>query len=79
MEIAKNWIDNQQVARMGNYKGRKLSIIIPVNGNSVTKNVDCFATEKHKLYTTDQIMFSQLGKTNCFHAPIILKLPLFSK
>ena len=37
VEIAKKWIDNQQVAPMGNYKGRKLSIIIPVNGNSCDK------------------------------------------
>ena len=34
VELAKNWIDNQQVAPMGKYKGRKLSMIIPVNGNS---------------------------------------------
>ena len=45
VEIAKKWIDNQQVAPMGKYKGRKLSIIIPVNGSSATKNVNCFATE----------------------------------
>ena len=36
VEIAKKWIDNQQVAPMGKYKGRKLSIIIPVNGNRNT-------------------------------------------
>ena len=78
MEIAKNWIDNQQVASLGKYKGRKLSIIIPVNGNSQCDK-ECLP-QKHKLYTTtDQRIFSQLGKTNGFIAQIILKLPLFSK
>ena len=51
VEIAKKWIDNQQVAPMGKYKGRKLSIIIPVNGSSATKNVNCFATETQTLYS----------------------------
>ena len=56
MEIAKNWIDNQQVAPMGKYKGRKLSIIIPVNGNSQCDK-ECLP-QKHKLYTsTDQSLY----------------------
>ena len=76
MEIAKNWIDNQQVARMGNYKGRKLSIIIPVNGDSVTKNVDCYATETQALYNRpDNVLSTRKDKllsyTNNFEAPFI--------
>ena len=76
MEIAKKWIDNQQVAPMGKYKGRKLSIIIPVNGSSATKNVNCFATETQTLYNRpDNVLSTRKDKllscTNNFEAPFI--------